>query len=284
MYKTELETALDLAKKASTIILNYYSQDVVTEFKIGKNDSTEPVTIADKASSRLIVDGLAAAFPQDAILSEEEIDQPEKRIKSRRTWIIDPIDGTWGFVKKDGDFAVQIGLVENGEPVVGIVLAPALGYAYYASKNDGAFIQHKDGEAERLFVSNETDLSKMTVAASRNHSSQRSEFVTQQLGFKDVVRRGSVGIKTGLICERKCDVYFNLSQMSKFWDTCAPQAILTEAGGIVTDLFGIPLKYDIADVQNHNGMIATNASAHKKVVTMLKPMLAKFGRLRVIPR
>lgn len=105
--------------------------------------------------------------------------------------------------------------------------------------------------------------------------------VVQAFGLEAEVRRGSVGIKVGLIIEQQCDLYIHLSPRTKQWDTCAPEIILTEAGGCLTDLFGQPLGYNQAEVQNRNGVVATNGVAHPEVVARLRPLLEKFGRVAV---
>src|SRR5687768_13381099 len=140
MFELELETALRLARDAGTRVLEFYALEIIAEEKLGLDNFAEPVTAADRASSRIIVDGLHAAFPGDFVLSEEEADDPSTRTRSNRVWITDPIDGTWGFIKKDGDFAVQIGLTVEGDPVVGVVYLPAHGLLYYGSKGNGAFV------------------------------------------------------------------------------------------------------------------------------------------------
>jgi len=102
--------------------------------------------------------------------------------------------------------------------------------------------------------------------------------VVTSLGFQEEVRRGSVGIKVGLIVEQQCDVYIHLSPRTKQWDTCAPQIVLTEAGGQLTDLFGKPLSYNVPDVQNRNGLVATNGASHDRVIESLAPLLVEFDR------
>ena len=102
--------------------------------------------------------------------------------------------------------------------------------------------------------------------------------VVARLGVKEEVQRGSVGIKIGLIIEQQCDLYVHLSPRTKQWDTCAPQLILTEAGGRLTDLFGSPLNYNVADVQNRNGLVASNGAAHNTIIETLAPLLDEFGR------
>ena len=105
--------------------------------------------------------------------------------------------------------------------------------------------------------------------------------VVRALGIEEEVQRGSVGIKVGLIIERQCDVYIHLSPRTKQWDTCAPEVILSEAGGRMTDLFGEPLGYNNVDVQNRNGLVASNGAAHHRIIEKLAPLLEEFGRMRI---
>jgi 3'(2'), 5'-bisphosphate nucleotidase len=102
--------------------------------------------------------------------------------------------------------------------------------------------------------------------------------VVAALGFKSEVQRGSVGVKVGLLAEQQCDVYIHLSPRTKQWDTCAPQIILTESGGKLSDLFGRPLNYNVREIQNRNGLVASNGVAHDEIINRLAPLLAEFGR------
>lgn len=278
MLEKELETAVTLAKNAGTAIRRHYALEIIREEKIGVDNFSEPVTAADREASRIITSGLADAFPGDGILSEEEPDDPNKRMASERVWIIDPIDGTSGFIKKDGDFCVQIGLAENGIPVLGVVLLPARNAFYYAVKGSGSYLVENDGSPVRMRVSDEIDFSAMNLAVSRNHRSKNMSLIVRDFGFRKEVDRGSVGLKVGLITERICDLYVHLSPRTKFWDTCGPQIILEEAGGRMTDIFGEQMRYDLADVQNHNGIFASNGISHDAAVEKLQPILAKIGR------
>ena len=282
MLEKELETAVTLARIAGARILEFYALEIIVEEKLGADNLIEPVTIADKTASRIICDGLLDAFPNDAILSEEETDNAENRLTGKRVWMIDPIDGTWGFIKKDGDFGIQIGLTENGEAILGIVFLPVHGKLYFAVKNAGAFLIENADEPQPLRVSDKTNFAEMNLASSRNHRSPRMHQIIKNFGIKREVQRGSVGLKVGLIAEQIADLYIHLSPRTKFWDTCAPQIILEEAGGRMTDVFGSPLRYDLRDVQNHNGILAScGGAAHEKAVLNLKPLLNEFGRLRV---
>lgn len=282
MYENELLAAVAIARTASEAILKHYAGDVFAESKIGVDSFAEPVTVADRESSRIIVEALSKQFPNDGILSEEEHDVIDLRLGRERVWIVDPIDGTSGFIKKDGDFAVQIGLADRGEPVVGVVLLPAHNILYSAAKGSGAFIEHES--RERMHVSNTTDTSKMNLAVSRNHRSPKMSRIVKDFGFNSEIQRGSVGLKVGLIAEQTCDAYIHLSPRTKMWDTCAPQIILEEAGGKLTDLWGKKYRYDIGDVQNWGGIVATNGVVHKQTIEKLRPLLNEFGRMKMSGR
>lgn len=280
MYKKELEIAQALARKAGALILDYYAKEIIAEEKLGIDNFYEPVTEADRMASRIIVDGISEAFPDDAVLSEEEKDDPLLRLTKKRTWIIDPIDGTAGFVQKDGDFAVQIGLAQDGEPIAGIVYLPNFDAMYFAAKGLGSFVT-REGQTTKLAVSERSRFEQMQLAVTRNHWSNRMSRVIKEFGFRNHCRRGSVGLKIGLIAEGICDIYIHLSPRTKLWDTCAPQIIVEEAGGILTDIFGERMRYDIEDLQNHNGIVASNGTAHDEAIKKLRPLLTEFGRVRV---
>ncbi len=275
-YERELRVALELAREAGEAILDFYEGPLNVEQKSSADD-LEPVTQADKIANELIVSRLVREFPDDGILAEESIDT-EHRLEKKRAWMVDPLDGTNGFIDGNGDFAVQIGLAEDGECVVGVVYQPLTGVLYRAVRGQGTWIERPEYEPERAQVSDQRDVTRMRLAASRSHRSSRMNKVVSILGVKEEVRRGSVGIKVGLIVERQCDLYIHLSPRTKQWDTCAPQLILTEAGGQMTDLFGQPLRYNVLDVQNRNGLVASNGVTHEQLIETLAPLLAEFGR------
>jgi len=278
-YEREMRIALELAREAGAVILDFYDGPLKIEQKSDSGDY-EPVTQADRAANEIIVRRLQKEFPEDGILAEESVDT-SRRLSKQRVWMIDPLDGTNGFIDGNGDFAVQIGLTENGNPVLGVVYLPLTGVLYRAWRGGGTWIERPEFEAERARVSDHSEVSSMRLAASRSHRSPRMDTVVQAFGFKEEVRRGSVGIKVGLIVERQCDLYIHLSSRTKQWDTCAPEIILHEAGGMLTDLFGHPLTYNQADLQNRNGVVASNAIAHERIINSLEPLLRQFGRARV---
>lgn len=278
MLHHELTTAIALSREAGKAILDVYATDFTTLQKVGADNFSEPVTAADKIASTIIMSGLAEAFPEDGRLSEEEIDNLAERVARPRTWIIDPVDGTAGFVKRDGDFCVQIGLSVGGVATLGVVYMPFHDILNYAVKGEGAWAVTHDGQTVQLAVSETANLSEMCLAMSRDHPSPRMGRIKEEFGITKVARRGSVGLKVALIATKSCDLYIHPSPRTKLWDTCAPQVILEEAGGRFTDLFGNEMRYDRVDLQNRNGILASNANGHEAAVTAMRPLLQEFGR------
>ncbi|MEO6656568.1 MAG: inositol monophosphatase family protein, partial [Pyrinomonadaceae bacterium] len=127
------------------------------------------------------------------------------------------------------------------------------------------------------------EFKELSLAVSRNHLSSRMHQIIKHFGFTKIINRGSVGLKVGLITDRTCDIYIHPSPRTKLWDTCAPQIILEEAGGRFTDLFGYEMRYDTSDLQNRNGILATNGTAHAAALAHLKPLLDEFGRVPFTP-
>src|SRR5687767_6819413 len=278
MYEHELQIAIDLARAAGAAILEEYDGPIKVEQK-NYADDVEPVTQADRIANELIVNGLKREFPSDGILAEESVDT-KRRLEKTRVWMVDPLDGTNGFIDGNGDFAVQIGLAEDGRCVLGVVYQPLTGVLYRAVIGQGSWIERPQLESQRAMVSDKKTLSTMRLAASRSHRSPRMNKVVQRLGFREEVQRGSVGIKVGLLVEQQCDIYIHLSPRTKQWDTCAPEVILTEAGGRMSDLFGYPLNYNVPEVQNRNGLVASNGASHDLIIETLAPLLREFGRKR----
>jgi len=260
---TELETARELALRAGAILLEHYGQATSIEWK-GKDD---PVTAADRSASRFIVDELRKRFPNDGILCEEEQDNFD-RLGKARVWIIDPMDGTKDFISGSGEFAVMIGLAEGGEAILGAVYQPTEQKLYSASRGAGAYLTH--GEIMReLHVSEENDPAKTVMALSRSHLSATTEAIRKKLGIEHTIRTGSLGLKVGLLCEGQAHVYIHGSG-TKLWDTCAPEAILREAGGMITDQLGQSFMYNVEEVRNLHGVIASNAVFHDRAVEASK--------------
>src|ERR1041385_978937 len=233
-YEHELRVACELARAAGAAILEHYEGPLNIAQKHPDHDA-EPVTQADTIANDLIVGHLKREFPDDGILAEESVDT-KRRLEKSRVWMVDPLDGTNGFIDGNGDFAVQIGLVEDGEPVVAAVYVPLADVLYRAVRSGGMWIERPQHEPQQLRVSDHKTFAEMRLAASRSHRSPRMNKVVERFNFREEVQRGSVGIKIGLLVEQQCDVYIHLSPRTKQCDTCAPEIILTEAGGRMSDL------------------------------------------------
>ena len=259
----ELEIAKRLARDAGRILLDFYRSGVQVQWK-GHDD---PVTAADRAANEMLVHELHRQFPGDAILSEE-IPDDLTRLHNDRVWMIDPMDGTKQFIEKIDEFAVMIGLAVEGEAKMGVVYHPSLDRMFYAAPGAGAFIEEK-WTTKRLQVAKLNDPSRLIAAMSRSHHSPTVDQVYHRLGIREQVRSGSVGLKFGLIAEGRAHLYTHLGSRTNQWDTCGPEAILREAGGVVTDTTGGWLDYNTSQIRNLRGVVASNGQIHEQILEMI---------------
>jgi 3'(2'), 5'-bisphosphate nucleotidase len=266
----ELAVAKQLALDAGAVLMDYYQRTVSVDWKA----PGDPVTAADREASELIVTNLVRKFPDHAVLSEEEPDNL-RRLTESHVWMIDPMDGTREFIEHRGEFAVQIGLVVDGTPIMGVVYQPTTRKLYYAAPGVGAFLE-SNGTVTPLHVSPEPTAARMTMAVSRSHRSARVEAIRERLNIKNVVRMGSVGLKVGAVCEGLAHLYLHTGSRTHLWDTCAPEAILREAGGRMTDVSNQPLNYCATDLRNPNGLIASNGVIHERAVQVTQSVLESF--------
>ncbi|TMP26475.1 3'(2'),5'-bisphosphate nucleotidase [Pseudoalteromonas rubra] len=233
-----LEEIVNLARRAGDKILTIYAKDFNVEYK----DDKSPVTDADLAANEVITAGLKVLTPDLPILSEESAEISwQERQTWQRYWLVDPIDGTKEFIKKNGEFTVNIALIENGEPVMGVVHAPALNVSYFAANSIGAFKECGEARIE-LKVTRKDNQGTIQVVGSRSHPSpDLADYLTQ---FDDVnmVPKGS-SLKLCLVAESAADVYPRLGPTSE-WDTGAGHAVAKIAGATVTQLDGSPLLYN----------------------------------------
>lgn len=254
----ELDAAKALAGRAGAILLGHYSRPAV--YWKGREN---PVTEADRAASAFLVKEIKGLFPEDGVLCEEEPDDAQRLSKSR-VWIIDPMDGTKEFIDHRDEFAVMIGLAVDGIPSLGVIYQPTTEKLYYALTGSGAFMTAE--RATRILrVSPESNPFHMTIALSRSHHSPNVDLIRGRLGIEKAISYGSLGLKAGLICEGLAHLYLHIGLGTSQWDTCAPQAILHEAGGRVTDTSNAPLQYNCAEVQNLGGVLASNGTIHDRI-------------------
>jgi 3'(2'), 5'-bisphosphate nucleotidase len=271
VFDQELGVAMRLAREAGAIVKTFYEVPPIVQWK----DPTEPVTEADRAANAYLVKQLAAAFPDDGVLAEESKDDPA-RLAKRRVWIIDPLDGTLEFIAHNGEFCIMIGLAVDGEPVVGVIYQPVDDVLYAAARGQGAFVE-EFGERRRLRVSKETRLKQMRPVISRSHRSPLVDAIIAALGTQRERSIGSVGLKVGLIARGRADFYVHPNPNTREWDTCAPEIILREAGGVFTDCWNRPLRYNQPDVLRRFGILASNAICHAQLAETVARVLDDAG-------
>ncbi len=255
-----VEDIIPIARQAGAEILRYYQHD----YTIWDKPDHSPVTEADLAANTIILQALSDISPFP-ILSEETKDDL-KRQQSEAIWIVDPLDGTRDFIKKTDEFAVMIGLAVEGQPIVGVVYNPAKEELHYAEKNRGSFFQKGSAPAERLSIDKSRDSAHIRLVLSRSHLKPEEVALAKSFQIQTILSCGSTGIKMGRIAQGLYDLYLNTSSGCGEWDTCAPEIILREAGGIVTDMFGNEFLYNQENVKRIHGVIATNGVIHDKII------------------
>lgn len=235
-----LTIAIESAKKAGDEVMKYYRDK---SFTANLKADESPVTSADIASNDILMDQLQTLTPNIPIISEEVgAVSLEKRKKWQRYWLLDPIDGTGEFIIGSGDFAVNIALIENGWPSMGVIHAPDHQSTYYAQNNLGAFKENSD-QTKRIHVADYQDPRQIRVAISRR---QRIELMGQYLNpdydFEHIAL-GSCSLKNCLIAEGEADCYLRIGVTGE-WDTGASHCILEQAGGKIIDSEFNPLTYN----------------------------------------
>ena len=238
-----LPEVLKIADVASEKVMSIY----MTDFKVDYKADESPITAADIASHNVIVEGLRNLSQDIPILSEEGAEIPwSERKHWQRFWLIDPIDGTKDFTQRTGEFTVNIALIENGEPILGVVTAPALKEAYWGLRGEGAYKRDNTGHVQRISVAPPGEAKR--VVASKNHLNEDTKAFIDKLGAHELVQAGS-SLKFCKIAEGHADIYPRLAPTCE-WDTGAAHAVLLAAGGKVETLEGKPLQYGKEDVLN----------------------------------
>lgn len=235
-----LEQAYLIAKDAGAAIMAIYARN----FSIEEKEDKSPLTEADKAAHDVIVSGLHALPGDIPVLSEEHTEGFAGPDADGRYWLVDPLDGTKEFIKRNGEFTVNIALIEHGKPVLGVVVAPALEVSYLAAEGVGAFKIDKGGKRQPIHVAGRPGLgTTWRVVGSRSHPSPDLAEWLERLGEHEMVPMGS-SLKLCLLAEGAADVYPRLGPTC-LWDTGAAQAVVEQAGGSVETIEGQPLSYAI---------------------------------------
>ncbi len=240
-----LPKVLEIAQKASAAILEVYQ---TAEFKVTYKDDESPLTLADCRSDEIISKGLAQLTPGIPVISEEAAAAPfEVRRHWSTFWLVDPLDGTKEFVSRNGEFTVNIGLIHNRQPVLGVLLAPALQTVYFAFSGGGAFKKTSSGNVQEIRAA-DYRTSGLIVAASRSHDRDQMDRLLAEWKPVKVLNVGSA-LKMALVAEGAAHFYPRIGPTME-WDTAASHCIVNESGGSVTQWNGEPFLYNKADLTN----------------------------------
>lgn len=275
----ELAFTLDLVLECSDIAMYYWRSGAKVLALREKPLGGGPITRADTEINDRIVASLRARFPADGVLAEESADDGHWRTAAR-CWYVDPIDGTREFARGRTGFTVQVGLCIAGDPVLGVVSEPAAGHLSWAVRTADASLARR-----RLPSGEETDLrpidaplDRLVLIGGRMFPLSHQHAIRRALGVSDARARsvGSVGVRMTAVARGDANVYVQAPGHTKMWDTCAPAALLLAAGGIVTDLRGLPLDFRAASVTHPRGVVATPHALHEPILERLVPLADRW--------
>lgn len=254
--ETQKTCAIAAARAAGEIIRAIYNTNYTVDYK----GTGSPVTVADRNANQKIHELLQGAFPDYGWLSEETADSAA-RLSCKRVWVVDPMDGTKEFIQKIPEFAVSIGLIEDGVPVVGVVYNPIEDRLFWAARGQGAWCND-----QRLRVSSTTRLADATILNSRSET-KRGEWSAWNTLFR-TRPTGSIAYKLALIACAEADATFTLVPKNE-WDICAGVLLVEEAGGAVSHLTGQPVVFNQPKTLLP-GLVASNGLLHQPLFDLLK--------------
>ena len=262
-FEKEIRSAIDAAREAGQLIRDDYRSFVSIP-----DAPADITTETDRRAQELILRSLQKIFPDDSYCAEETTPSLlQSNQAGTRQWIVDPIDGTRGFAKKNGEFSVMIGLVADGEVVVGVVYEPVLDRLTYAYLGGGCWVSSCGSKPSRVEASKRTHLNESTLVQS--HSKTRSEMV-ESIEPARIIETYSAGIKLALVARGEAELYVNTYQAFHDWDICAGHVLVTEAGGQVTTLRGAKISYGGPDHVQNGGLLASNRLVHPEALRLLE--------------
>jgi 3'(2'), 5'-bisphosphate nucleotidase len=261
-YEQELAAALDAARLAGRVILDAYAG-----FKAIPNARADISTETDRQSQEIVLQHLHRHFPHDALRAEEQTPTVEAGGPGPRVWVVDPIDGTRGFAMKNGEFSVMIGLLADGQPVVGAVFEPVLDRLTYAVRGGGCWCKTGAAEAVRCRVSDTGQLEASALTQSHTKDPRKPSKAVRALHPTRVVETYSAGIKLAQVARGEVEIYVNDYPTFHDWDVCAGHILVEEAGGTVSGLRGEPLHYGLPGSAQHIGLLASNRAVHEAALT-----------------
>jgi 3'(2'), 5'-bisphosphate nucleotidase len=232
-----------IAREAGTEILSIYNGPIAVEYKEDKS----PLTEADRRSHQIICHRLAGLTPHIPVVSEEGEAAVQLAASGGRFWLVDPVDGTKEFLKRTGDFTVNIALIENRRPILGVVYAPAKNLMYSAEAGRGAWKQNGN-PTPVLIKTRPAKTDRLAVVASKDHAGPQVEALLKLLPQAELLSMGS-SLKFCLVAEGKADLYPRFGPTME-WDTAAAQCVVESAGGAVLTLQGQPFQYEKPGFKN----------------------------------
>ncbi|MCM1989265.1 3'(2'),5'-bisphosphate nucleotidase CysQ [Oceanirhabdus seepicola] len=246
----ELMISIELSKKAGAEILEVYNNEIEVHYKA----DSSPLTLADKRSNDVIVAGLRKEFPNHAILSEED-KADESRLNEDWCWVVDPLDGTKEFIKRNGEFTVNIALIHKNRTVLGVIYVPVTGELYYASRGNGA-VYENNSDVQAIRVSEAT--SDIKLVCSRSHYSDKLKKLIKDNKDKIAnIKKAGSSLKGCLVAKGEAEVYYRFGPTME-WDTAAMQCIVEEAGGIFRQIDGSEMLYNRVNNLNDKGFYIIN--------------------------
>ncbi len=255
------QEVLKVSKKISVLageaILDVYNNE--ENWQVEYKEGHMPLTLADRRAHEIIAKELQERFPEYALLSEEGEDDQE-RLNNPWCFIVDPLDGTKEFIKKNGQFTVNIALCHEGRPVVGVIYVPVTGELYYAEKGKGAWFE-KEGQRRQIHVTDRTE--DLRVVMSSSHGCEEMERLLEKYHLTNLVRVGS-SIKGCMIARGDAEIYYRHNPTME-WDTAAMQCIVEEAGGIFRQMDGSEMTYNRRDCVNRKGFYILNRQENQLV-------------------
>jgi 3'(2'), 5'-bisphosphate nucleotidase len=265
-HEREFQAAMQAAQQASRVILDAYRQ-----FQAIPDAPIDISTEADRQAQEIILSHLKKAFPGDALCAEEQTPALTGIANvGPRLWVVDPIDGTRGFARKNGEFSVMIAFVEQSQIAVGIVLEPAKGRCAYAVRGKGCWRQDDGGEPIACRVSSTTDMAAAVMVQSHSRNPDVPSRMAQAVRPARVVETYSAGVKLAMVARGEVDLYVNDYTQFHDWDIAAGHLLVTEAGGTVTGLHGEELHYGLPGAWQRFGLLGSNGRIHAEALARLK--------------
>lgn len=255
----EVDAVKKIAVTAGRKVIEVYSNEILfSSIKYKSNHS--PLTLADKLSNEVIITGLKKEFPDYAILSEEEKDD-KKRLENDYCFIVDPLDGTKEFLKRNGQFTVNIALAYQHKVIVGVIYVPVTQELYYAEKGKGSFLQTAEGNRKKLQVSTIENLEDVRLVMSSSHGCREMDELIEKYKLQHFVKMGS-SLKGCLVARGDAEIYYRYNPTME-WDTAAMQCIAEEAGAVFRQMDDSEMIYNRVNPLNAKGFYVINSEKNR---------------------